>query len=132
MRPGCRGSPGGPSQCARKCAREDVRIGCDMLRTFRLARAGRSGGGTARGRAQELVGSTVGDRSGPGKNMNSPILQETVGQFAGSAGCAMRFYCAVVLSAALVIVAADPALARAKSKSKPQCADRPQEFSWNF
>ena len=49
-----------------------------------------------------------------------------------NAGCTMRLYCAVVLSAALVIVAADPALARTKSKSRPQCADRPQDFSWNF
>jgi hypothetical protein len=44
----------------------------------------------------------------------------------------MRHCCAVVLSAALVIIAADPALARTKSKSRPQCADRPQDFSWNF
>jgi hypothetical protein len=44
----------------------------------------------------------------------------------------MRLYCAVVLSATLVIVVADPALARTKSKARPQCADRPQEFSWNF
>ena len=49
-----------------------------------------------------------------------------------NAGCTMRHCCAVVLSAALVIVAADPALARTKSKSRPQCADRPQDFSWNF
>ena len=44
----------------------------------------------------------------------------------------MRLYCAVVLSAALVIVAADPAMARTKSKSRPQCVDRPQAFSWNI
>jgi len=31
-----------------------------------------------------------------------------------------------------MIVAADSALARTKSKVRPQCADRPQEFSWNF
>ena len=44
----------------------------------------------------------------------------------------MRIYCAVVLFAALVIVAADPALARTKAKTRSQCVDRPQDFSWNF
>jgi hypothetical protein len=44
----------------------------------------------------------------------------------------MRLCCAVVLFAALVIAAADPALARTKSRTRPQCVDRPQEFSWNF
>jgi hypothetical protein len=44
----------------------------------------------------------------------------------------MRFCCAVVLFAALVIGAADPALARAKSRNRSLCVDRPQEFSWNF
>jgi len=44
----------------------------------------------------------------------------------------MRLYCAVFLFAALVIVAADPALARTKAKTRSQCVDRPQDFSWNF
>ena len=44
----------------------------------------------------------------------------------------MRLCCAVLLFAALVIGAADPALARAKSRNRPQCVDRSQEFSWNF
>jgi hypothetical protein len=44
----------------------------------------------------------------------------------------MKICCGVVLFAVLVIGAADPALARAKSRNRPQCVDRPQEFSWNF
>jgi hypothetical protein len=44
----------------------------------------------------------------------------------------MRLFCSLILFAALVIAAADTALARAKSKTPPQCVDRPQEFSWNF
>ena len=49
-----------------------------------------------------------------------------------NAGFTMRLFCALVLFAVLGIAAVDPALARPKSKSSPQCADRPQEFSWNF
>jgi hypothetical protein len=44
----------------------------------------------------------------------------------------MRLYCSLILFAALVVAATDPALARTKSKTLPQCVDRPQEFSWNF
>ena len=44
----------------------------------------------------------------------------------------MRLFCALVLFAVLVIAVVDPALARPKSKSRPQCVDSPQEFSWNF
>src|SRR4029079_6965704 len=53
-----------------------------MCCAFRLARAGGSGGATERRRAQKLVGSTGRDRSRLGENMNSPILQETVGKAA--------------------------------------------------
>lgn len=44
----------------------------------------------------------------------------------------MRVHCTVILLAVLGVVAAEPALARTKSKARPQCVDRPQEFSWGF
>lgn len=36
------------------------------------------------------------------------------------------------LVAVLSVIAADPALARAKHKAKLQCVDRPYQFSWSF
>jgi len=36
----------------------------------------------------------------------------------------------VVVAAGLSVVAADPALARAKHKAQRQCIDRPQTFTW--
>jgi hypothetical protein len=44
----------------------------------------------------------------------------------------MKFKWAVIAVVGLALVAADPALARAKQKTKPQCVDRPYQFSWNF
>ena len=38
---------------------------------------------------------------------------------------------AAVSVAILGIIAAEPALARAKHKAMPQCIDRPSQFSWN-
>jgi hypothetical protein len=43
------------------------------------------------------------------------------------------FTWAVVAVAGFSFIAADPALARAKRyKAKPQCVERPAEFSWRF
>ena len=90
-------------------------------------------------RTRELVGPSDRDWSRAGENMNSPVfgrkrlaIRRLSDSHRRNAGCTMRPCCAVVLRAALVIVAADPALARTKSKSRPQCVDRPQDFSWNF
>ena len=48
----------------------------------------------------------------------------------------MKFSWIVVAGAALVVaigvIAADPALARAKHKAAPRCVDRPYQFSWSF
>lgn len=38
----------------------------------------------------------------------------------------------IAVAALGAVVAADPAFARAKHKAKPQCVDRPYEFSWRF
>ncbi len=43
----------------------------------------------------------------------------------------MKLHWLVVGLAALGVVAADPALARVKKKAKPQCIDRPVQFSWH-
>jgi hypothetical protein len=47
----------------------------------------------------------------------------------------MKIRWIVIAVAALVVgfgvIAADPALARVKHKAKPQCVDRPFEFSWS-
>jgi len=47
----------------------------------------------------------------------------------------MKFSRAVIAAAVSVAIlgatAADPALARAKHKARPQCIDRPTQFSWN-
>jgi len=69
--------------------------------------------------------------------MNSPIFHETIGKSAGfpivrrNAGCTMRIRLTVVLIAVLSVIAASPALARAK-KARAQCVDSPQQFSWSF
>jgi hypothetical protein len=36
----------------------------------------------------------------------------------------------VILAAGLAVIAADPALARAKNKAQSQCNPRPQSFTW--
>jgi hypothetical protein len=38
----------------------------------------------------------------------------------------------IAVAALGAIVAADPALARAKHKAKPHCVDGPRAFSWSF
>jgi hypothetical protein len=38
----------------------------------------------------------------------------------------------IAVAAMGAIVAADPALARAKHKAKPHCVDGPRAFSWSF
>lgn len=41
----------------------------------------------------------------------------------------MKLSWLIIVSAIVGIVAADPALARVRSKAKPQCIDRPVQFS---
>jgi len=43
----------------------------------------------------------------------------------------MKFRWVVIAAAGLAVVAADPALARARHKARPHCIDRPMEFSWD-
>jgi len=43
----------------------------------------------------------------------------------------MKFSGAVISFVMLCVVAADPAVARAK-KTRAHCVDRPQQFSWSF
>ena len=77
-----------------------------------------------------MVGSTGRDRSRLGENMNSPILQETVGNRPPVRRNAEKPRL-VVASIVVLTIAAFPALAQAK-KARAQCVDRPQQFSWSF
>ncbi len=43
----------------------------------------------------------------------------------------MKLWWAVIAVVVLGVIAADPALARARHKAKPHCVDRPFEFSWS-
>jgi hypothetical protein len=44
----------------------------------------------------------------------------------------MKFRWIVVAAAALSVIAADPAFARAKHHAKAHCVDQMQQFSWSF
>lgn len=44
----------------------------------------------------------------------------------------MKICWLVISIAALAVIAADPAMARKKSRSQPHCVDRPYQFSWSF
>jgi hypothetical protein len=44
----------------------------------------------------------------------------------------MKIRWMVVAAAALSVIAADPALARAKHHAKARCGDQTQQFSWSF
>src|SRR5512139_1942967 len=79
MRARRRRSLGGPSQRARECAREDVRIGCDMLCAVRLARRGGCRGATSKARTRDLVGPGNCDWSCSVELTNWPFLAGTVG-----------------------------------------------------
>jgi hypothetical protein len=65
--------------------------------------------------------------------MNSPILRETIqpATVRRNVECMMKIRLAVASAVVLSMIAASPALARAK-KARAQCDDRPQQFSWNF
>jgi hypothetical protein len=42
----------------------------------------------------------------------------------------MKFGWIIIVVMGMAVIAADPALARAKYKSQRQCVDRPQTFTW--
>jgi hypothetical protein len=44
----------------------------------------------------------------------------------------MKFSLAVIPIAFFGVIAADPALARVKSKARAHCVDQPYSFSWSF
>jgi hypothetical protein len=68
--------------------------------------------------------------------LKMPLFKATVGRRAncGSSRAAeeidMKTLWVVIAVAALGVIAADPALARARHKARPHCVDRPFEFSW--